>query len=154
MVPRRPSTATSPGVTSSFSLDVNIPSALATITKPTLDALTFWADDIAQCLFGDGEGTSASYASGRSRDPSLIGSRFFTKRTVSTESSESGAEGRRSEVVAKLSIAKGKQLYESWRPSPDGIAILSPFKIVCAPERPRWTGAAAGCDRVRRRFFG
>jgi autophagy-related protein 2 len=78
-----------------------------TLSKPVVDGLTFWTDDIGQCLFGDLERTSASDTSGRSRDPSMIGSRFFAKRTASTGSSESGGEVRKSEIVVKVSIGEG-----------------------------------------------
>lgn len=37
----------------------------------------------------------------------MIGSRFFAKRTASTESSESGNEAGKGELVVKVSIGEG-----------------------------------------------
>lgn len=82
-----------------------------TLSKPVLDGLTYWADDIAQCLYGDTERASTSDKSGRSRGPSMIGSRFFARRTASAGSSESGKEVR-SELVVKVSIGEGKHVSE------------------------------------------
>lgn len=111
----RPSAIVSPGASSSFSFDAHLPVVYVSLSKSLLDGLTFWADDIAQRLFGDFERASASDTSGRSRDPSLIGSRFFAKRTSSTGSSESGREAQKSELVVKVSIGEGKRIFETPR---------------------------------------
>ncbi|KAF8590435.1 hypothetical protein K439DRAFT_1657242 [Ramaria rubella] len=104
VVSRLPSTIAT-GAALSFSLDAHFPAVNLTLSKATLDGLTFWADDITQCLFCDVERTSTS-GTGRSRDPSMIGSRFFAKRTASSGSSENGLEARKSEFVAKVSIGE------------------------------------------------
>jgi autophagy-related protein 2 len=108
--PSHSSPAVSLSATSSFSFDAHLPVVYVSLTKPLLDGLTFWADDFAQRLFGDLGRASVSDTSGKSRDPSMIGSRFFVKRTASTGSSESGREVRKSEVVVKVSIGEGRCL--------------------------------------------
>lgn len=86
---------------------VDIPSVHIDISKPTFDALQYWADDVTQ-LLGDlsskaNDGIDAEV--GDSRDTSLIGSRFFAKSrsgsALSTSRNDASAE-----IVVKLTVTE------------------------------------------------
>lgn len=140
------------GTTSSFSFDAHLPMVHVIFSKPVLDGLTFWADDFAQCLFGDSERASASDTSGRSRDPSIIGSRFFAKRTASTGSSESGRESRKGELVVKVSIGEGKPVPEALMSNAQ--RSLSATQVPCPSQGQRFTGTSPGPQGFGHRSSG
>ena len=94
---------------------VDIPSVHVDISKPTFDALQYWADDVTQ-LLGDMSGKANDGIDtevGDSRDTSLIGSRFFAKSrsgsALSTSRNDASAE-----IVVKLTITESNyQLHEA-----------------------------------------
>ncbi|KAF8163360.1 hypothetical protein B0H34DRAFT_764867 [Crassisporium funariophilum] len=98
---------TNADATSVLALSVDVPSVHGEITKSTFDALQYWADDVAQ-LFERAFG-QVNYERdaevGDSRNPSLIGSRFFAKSrsgsALSARPSDTGAER-----VVKLTITE------------------------------------------------
>lgn len=102
---RLPSASTQVSTTS---LEILIPSLSADIYKPELDGLQLWADDLAQWAeraLGDKLPSTAT----SSREPSMIGSRYFVQRTASVVGSEASAnaEPKRSEFVVKTVINDG-----------------------------------------------
>ncbi|TCD64536.1 autophagy- protein 2 [Steccherinum ochraceum] len=114
--PRRMPTSSS-FVTTAVALE--IPSVFVHVSKPQLDGLQLWADDLTQALergfsdapvYDDGDDDATERRS--SKDPSLIGSRFFAKMQKSragpdgssTVSAE--AAGETSETIVKVSITK------------------------------------------------
>jgi autophagy-related protein 2 len=88
---------------------VDIPSVHIDISKPTFDALQYWADDVTQ-LLGDmsskaNDGTDTEV--GDSRDTSLIGSRFFAKSRSGSGSALSTSRNNASaEIVVKLTVTE------------------------------------------------
>lgn len=76
---------------SATTLTVNIPSVYACLSKPYFDGLQLWADDATQLLerlAAEGKETD-SYSFNRT--PSMIGSRFFARRSGSGSSDTSAA---------------------------------------------------------------
>jgi autophagy-related protein 2 len=92
---------------------VDIPSVHVDISKPTFDALQYWADDVTQ-LLGDmsnkaNDGMDAEV--GDSRDTSLIGSRFFAKSRSGSGSALSASRNDASaETVLKLTVTESNLL--------------------------------------------
>lgn len=92
-----------------FAVDVEIPSVYVNLSKPQIDGLQLWADDVAQLLE---RAFSPPPIPEDSRNTSLIGSRFFAKRgrgsgaetgsTVSGERTDS-----RSQTVIKVTVTEG-----------------------------------------------
>lgn len=94
---------------------LRIPSVHIDLPKDVLDGLQLWADDVTQwsARLGKPQGSqnsSASNSAGASRNPSMIGSRYFAKRSESgaTESDMSNqVAGEQSEVVLKVAVVEG-----------------------------------------------
>ncbi|RDB21446.1 Autophagy-related protein 2 [Hypsizygus marmoreus] len=127
---RRSTNASKSSVTA---LSVDIPSISVDISKPILDSLQFWADDVSQLIeaapyedpSGYGDDTSTERAD--SRDASLIGSRFFAKsRSGSGSALSSSPGGTQSETVVKITIAEG--FVRAMVPRSQG-GTVSPFII-------------------------
>ena len=91
------------------SFGIDVPSVHIDISKPTFDALQYWADDVTQ-LLGDmsnkaNDGTDTEV--GDSRDTSLIGSRFFAKsRSGSGSALSSSRNDASAEIVVKLTVTE------------------------------------------------
>ncbi|KAF8798079.1 hypothetical protein BYT27DRAFT_7203788 [Phlegmacium glaucopus] len=88
---------------------VDIPSVHVDISKPTFDALQYWADDVAQLLeymsskVNDGMDAGV----GDSRDTSLIGSRFFAKsRSGSGSALSTSRNDASAETIVKLTVTE------------------------------------------------
>ncbi|GBE82158.1 Autophagy-related protein [Sparassis crispa] len=95
---------------------VDIPSVHVELSKPNLDVIQLWADDLAQLMEAVSSGSSrweSDTERGDSRDPSLIGSRFFAMTRAGSQAS--GSEGgtiasanpqnARSETAIKLTVS-------------------------------------------------
>ena len=99
---------------------VDIPSVHIDISKPTFDALQYWADDVTQFL-GDissktNDGTDTEV--GDSRDTSLIGSRFFTKsRSGSGSALSTSRNDASAEIVVKLTVTESKYWLHEAKPN-------------------------------------
>lgn len=105
------STSSAPSEVTAVTFD--IPSIHADISKPLLDGIQLWADDISQ-LVERTFGTDTDTERADSRNPSLIGSRFFSKskRYGSKSSEESNSLSgdyaqTRSETVIKVLVSEG-----------------------------------------------
>lgn len=101
-----------------IAVTIDISSVHADISKPLLDGLQLWADDITQLVertlnapTGDTDTEKAE-----SRNPSLIGSRFFAKtRRYGSKSSEESSVGGSvadrtevgNEIVVKIGLSEG-----------------------------------------------
>lgn len=100
-----------------LAVDIEMPSVFVQLSKPHLDDLQLWADDLTQLLeraLDPPIPPNETGSSNNSRDPSLIGSRFFAKlkrnkgsgtETGSTVSAPTS--GPRSETVVKVVISEG-----------------------------------------------
>jgi len=95
---------------------MDVPSVHADMSKSLLDGLQLWADDVSQLVdrtFGGTGDTDTEKA--ESRNPSLIGSRFFAKsRRYGSKSSEESSVGFSgphadvpSETVIKIALSEG-----------------------------------------------
>ena len=88
-------------------LSIDIPSIHADISKPELDSLQYWADDVSQFLERTFSSKEDPVSNPWSRDASLVGSHFFTKsRGGSGVLNESSAKST-SEAAIKLTISEG-----------------------------------------------
>lgn len=102
-----------PSIISTVAVTVDIPSVHVDLSKPLLDGLQLWADDISQLVeMKFGESTSDTDTErADSKSPSLIGSRFFAKnkRQGSKSSVESSTLGTKasSETIVKVVILEG-----------------------------------------------
>jgi autophagy-related protein 2 len=96
---------------------LDIPSVHIEMSKPLFDGLQLWADDVSQLverIFG-GAGGDTDTERAESRNPSLIGSRFFAKsRRYGSRSSQGSNTGFNdahaeapSETVIKIVITEG-----------------------------------------------
>jgi autophagy-related protein 2 len=113
----------------SLVLSINIPSVHASISKPLLDCLQYWVDDVAQ-LVESTMGGDSDTEQGQSRDTSLIGSRFFAK-SLKGGSSGSGSglvvkignEGN--DIVVKGFISEGGLLFHSLEACADTVYFFN-----------------------------
>jgi autophagy-related protein 2 len=95
------------------SVIVNVPLINVVLEKPTFDGLQIWADNVTQAVTAATEETETEVA--QSRNPSLIGSRFFAKsRRVGSRGSDESSFGTtattptQSETAVKVIIAEGR----------------------------------------------
>ena len=98
------------------SIVINVPLINIVLEKPIFDGLQIWADSVAQAIDQLITGTDeADTEVAHSRNPSLIGSRFFAKsRRVGSRGSEESNLGakvstpKQSETAVKVTIAEGR----------------------------------------------
>ncbi|KAF8892528.1 hypothetical protein BD779DRAFT_1610102 [Infundibulicybe gibba] len=85
-------------------LSIDIPSVHVDASKPDVDGLQYWVDDLAQAVEqAFGEKNSEKFDS---KDSSLIGSRFFMKSQAGSGSSSTAGSGTPSETIVKLVISE------------------------------------------------
>lgn len=102
------------GAASKLSMTVNIPLVILVMGKVVFDGLQCWADDVAQLIERSFAVSDDATETLPSRNPSLIGSRYFTQlRRSGTHSTDESAEeksDRRSTdaTVIKVSVTEGK----------------------------------------------
>lgn len=80
--------------------DTNIASLRVDLAKSDFDGVQLWADDVSQFIgrsFGDTSETNTER--GLSRNPSLIGSRFFARN--GNKSTEGSSAGLRSQIAVE-----------------------------------------------------
>jgi autophagy-related protein 2 len=98
---------------------IDVPSVYADVSKPLIDGLQLWADDVSQLverIFGVAGDTDTEKA--ESRTPSLIGSRFFANSrrhgSKSSEESSAGFSGPPADVpsesVIKIAVSEGSAI--------------------------------------------
>jgi autophagy-related protein 2 len=83
------------------------------LEKPVFDGLQIWADSVTQAVTAVTEDTETEVA--QSRNPSLIGSRFFARsRRVGSRGSDESSFGTtattpiQSETAVKVIVAEGR----------------------------------------------
>ncbi|KAK0197033.1 hypothetical protein F5146DRAFT_1013780 [Armillaria mellea] len=91
--------------TSTLALIVSIPSVYVNMSKPALDGLQYWADDVTQSLeraFGPVPGSDDSDRS------SIIGSRFFTQSRSGSgsETTTRASKPKQTETAVKVTISE------------------------------------------------
>ncbi|KAH0830763.1 hypothetical protein J3R83DRAFT_2245, partial [Lanmaoa asiatica] len=97
-----------------LSMTVGIPLANLVIDKAVVDGLQYWADDVAQLIERSFAAPDSATEALPSRNPSLIGSRYFTKsRRSGTHSTDESVTERSNcnntgETVVKVSVTEGK----------------------------------------------
>ncbi|KAI0054145.1 hypothetical protein FA95DRAFT_1585813 [Auriscalpium vulgare] len=90
----------------------DIPSVHANLSKPVLDGLQLWADDVTQFFERLATASQDLGSDTDSRDPSLIGSRFFVKTKRGSQDAESGTSSSlregppKGEVIIKATISQ------------------------------------------------
>lgn len=101
-----------------LSMTVDIPLVNFIIDKAVFDGLQYWADDVAQLVGRSFTNSGSATESLPSRNPSLIGSRYFAQsrrsRTQSIDErvvEETNLQST-SETVVKVSIAEGKSFLD------------------------------------------
>lgn len=112
----RPNTARKSSSSSSNRLlmTVNIPLVNLVMDKIVFDGLQCWADDVTQLIARSFTNLDSATETLPSRNPSLIGSRYFTQlRRSETHSMDEGVVEKSDrqntgETVVKVSVAEGK----------------------------------------------
>jgi autophagy-related protein 2 len=93
-----------------LALSVDVPSVHAIMSKPVLDGLQYWGDDVTQLLERT-YGSDTDTGKAESRDTSLIGSRFFAKSRSGSGSGISANSGEAShETVVKIAVCEGRTI--------------------------------------------
>jgi autophagy-related protein 2 len=95
------------------SIIINVPLVNVVLEKPVFDGLQIWADSVTQAVTTATEESETEVA--QSRNPSLIGSRFFAKtRRFGSRGSDESSFGtvtttpKQSETAVKVIIAEGR----------------------------------------------
>ncbi|KAG6866970.1 hypothetical protein C0991_003886 [Blastosporella zonata] len=87
-------------------ISLNVPSVVVDISKPILDGLQYWADDVTQHM-DQFPSEDQLTEKADSRDTSLIGSRYFAKsRSGSGSAWSASSGGPRSEMVVKMNVSE------------------------------------------------
>ncbi|RPD66149.1 hypothetical protein L227DRAFT_488798, partial [Lentinus tigrinus ALCF2SS1-6] len=103
----------------STTVSIDLPSVHVELSKPLLDGLQLWADDLtqlAESAFAESAGSDSGTQKAGSGDSSLIGSRYFARASTVGSSTESGGpslantiRGRqetRSETAVKIAVTE------------------------------------------------
>ncbi|KAI9064447.1 hypothetical protein FKP32DRAFT_1685733 [Trametes sanguinea] len=119
LVTRTPIATDSYSTVSSTAISLDIPSVYVGLTKPLLDGLQLWADDLTQCMeaaFAEATPSDSGTEKAESGASSLIGSRYFARTSSLGSAPDSGATSlagtikprseSRSETVVKVGITE------------------------------------------------
>jgi autophagy-related protein 2 len=95
-------------------VEIDIPSILLNLSKPIFDSLQFWIDDVSQLLERTTAASGEASQANSSRNPSLVGSRFFSaSKQGSVESTAdelpAGHIKPSTENIVKLTISEGQK---------------------------------------------
>ncbi|KAK7467202.1 autophagy-related protein 2 [Stygiomarasmius scandens] len=115
-------------------LNLSLPSIFVDLTKESLDSLQYWIDDVSQLgqLASNGADTDSDTEKAASRNPSLIGSRFFVQsRSGSGDTSLLSPDipPAASETVIKLQITEACIRIKLPRLSEEPV-VVRPFDIL------------------------
>jgi autophagy-related protein 2 len=96
-----------------FVAEINVPSMYLNLTKPVFDGLQFWIDDVSQLLERNLVPSSDGTRENSSRNPSLVGSRFFSNSkqgSVDTAVDNASSDHSKSftERIVKVTISEGE----------------------------------------------
>ena len=98
--------------------EIDIPSIVLNISKPLFDGLQFWVDDVSQLLERTIATSNDAAQENMSRNPSLLGSRFFSNSkhsSVEIPVGEIPSDNIKSstESIVKVTISEGESLHIS-----------------------------------------
>lgn len=110
-----PRQSTSSPSLSTTAVAIDIPSVHVILSKPELDGLQLWADDLSQLMERLLNPKARTADSDAKTDPSLIGSRFFNKARRSQDSGTNSAASTvsapktdaQSETIVKVTVSEG-----------------------------------------------
>ena len=117
---RRTRSSLANSYTTTVATIITLPSVIVELTKPDFDGLQLWADDVSRLL--EASSRSPASASGDAecatdQGTNLIGSRYFSRPRRTLSSTETRTDSQQneeiSEVVVKLSVAKGASFHVS-----------------------------------------
>ena len=96
-----------------FVIEADIPSMCLSLSKPLFDSLQFWIDDATRLLERAETQSSNEAHEGSSRNPSLLGSRFFSSSKqgsveVSIDESTPNHSESLTESIVKVTISEGE----------------------------------------------
>ena len=96
--------------------EIDIPSIVLNISKPLFDGLQFWVDDVSQLLERTTTTSNDAAQENTSRNPSLLGSRFFSNSkhsSVEIPVGEIPSDNIKSstESIVKVTISEGESLH-------------------------------------------
>ena len=95
-------------------VEIDIPSILLNLSKPIFDSLQFWVDDVSQVLERTTVTSGEASQENSSRNPSLVGSRFFStskQGSVEIDADEisTGHVKPSTENIFKVTISEGQK---------------------------------------------
>jgi autophagy-related protein 2 len=95
-------------------VEIDIPSILLNLSKPIFDSLQFWIDDVSQLLERTTAASGEASQANSSRNPSLVGSRFFSASKqgsveITTDELSTGHIKPSTENIVKLTISEGQK---------------------------------------------
>ncbi|TFK29985.1 hypothetical protein FA15DRAFT_663305 [Coprinopsis marcescibilis] len=112
-------------------LSVDIPSVYVSLSRPQLEALHFWIDDLSQALERMTVSRTTNDGSGQnSKDPSMIGSRFFARSRTGSAVESPRIEGRVKTIIS-LGVTEAYIRLHLPRSGHDGSAPR-PFDVACS----------------------
>lgn len=110
---------------SSTAISLDIPSVHVELSKPLIDGLQLWADDLSQLMeaaFAPQAGSDTGTQRAGSGNSSMIGSRFFARTETSGSAPDSGVtslagtirarQEPRSETAVKVTVTEGMVYYQ------------------------------------------
>lgn len=100
------------GRTATVVVEIDIPSILLILSKPIFDSLQFWIDDVSQLLERATVTSGEASQENSSRNPSLVGSRFFSpskQSSVEITVDETSASHIKSSIenIVKVTMSEG-----------------------------------------------
>lgn len=96
-------------------VEIDIPSILLNLSKPIFDSLQFWIDDVSQVLERTTAASAEASEENSSRNPSLVGSRFFSASKqnsveITADELSTGHIKSSTENIVKVTISEGQKL--------------------------------------------
>jgi len=102
--------------------EIDIPSIVLNLSKPLFDSVQFWIDDVSQLLERTMAPLSEAAQENLSRNPSLVGSRFFSSSKPGSveiavdEASPNIIKSSSTESIVKVTISEGEDSFISISP--------------------------------------
>ncbi|KAI0636957.1 hypothetical protein C8Q77DRAFT_1095313 [Trametes polyzona] len=125
---------------STTAVSLDIPSIHIELSKPLLDGLQLWADDLTQLMeaaFAERSGSETDTQKAGSGESSLIGSRYFARTDTSGSAPDSGVtslantikvrQEPRSETAVKVMITE--VVARLFVPREEGLGVVRPFDV-------------------------
>ena len=96
-------------------VEIDIHSILLNLSKPIFDGLQFWIDDLSQVLERTTASSGDASQQNSSRNPSLVGSRFFSASKqssveITADELSTGPVKSSTENIVKVTISEGQRL--------------------------------------------